>query len=411
MRFVFYLENVYRDDFSLELLRTGRIGIGGQAARLRMLFWLARRGHETILLNPGGEGEVDGVRAVRVASCSAIPREVAKLGAVDLFTFNNSAEAPGIVDLDLPNVRARALWAGNPIPPDWCRWADGRRVHRVVFVSQSHRDAYRIYPNFHRYEMIYSGCDLDLLDQSRPADREIGLVVFLGAPRLVKGFHHLLRAWPIVRQAVPNARLRVIGATALHDASLPTGWTGVLEPQLERDYLAPILGGVRDAGVLGIEFAGLLPMADVFRALRRAEVAIVNCNWDGSTETYCRSALEAQACGTPVVGAARGSLPEVIRHGVTGLLVDEPNSAALAQSIVELLQDPTLRARMGEAGQHWARSTANYDGIAAEWEALALRAARGGDAPATRRLGRDLLRTMGYGRARLIARRLIHGRG
>lgn len=210
---------------------------------------------------------------------------------------------------------------------------------------------------------------------------------------------------------LPAARLQVIGATALHDARIPTGWTGVLEPEFEREYLEPVLGGSRNLDTHGIEFAGLLPMTEVFRALQRAEVAVGNCNWDGSTETYCRSALEAQACGTPVVGAARGSLPEVIRHGVTGLLADEPDPAALAQTIVALLRDATLRARMGEAGQTWARNVADYTRIAAEWEALALRAARDEDAPATRLVLSDLLRSIGYGRVRLLARRLIRARG
>lgn len=409
-RFVYYLEEFGRTDFSLQALRVGRLGVGGQAARLRMLFWLARRGHEVILLNHQDEAEVDGVHGVRVESTTAIPRTVVALGGADLFTFNNSPDAPTLASLDLPGVRAKVLWAGNPIPPDWCLWANDRRIHRIVFVSHSHRDAYRIYPTFRRFEMIYSGCDLDLLDEMAAADPQDGLVVFLGAPRVTKGFHNLLRAWPEVRRAVPGARLQVIGATSLHDTRIPTGWSGVLEPQLEREYLEPSLGGSRDIRALGIEFAGLLPMVEVFRTLRRAEVAVVNCNWDGSTETYCRSALEAQACGTPVVGAARGSLPEVIQHGVTGLLVDEPDPAALAQTIVALLRDAPLRARLGAAGQIWARSVADYDHIAAEWEGLALRAARGEDAPAPRLAGPDVLRALGYGRARLAARRLIRRR-
>jgi glycosyltransferase involved in cell wall biosynthesis len=409
-RFVYYLEDFGRTDFSLQALHAGRLGVGGQAARLRMLFWLARRGHDVFLLNPYDEAEVDGVRAVQVGSPAAIPRQVANLGDVGVFTFNNSAEAPVIAGLDLPSVRAKVLWAGNPIPPDWCLWADGHRVHRIVFVSHSHRDAYRIYPTFRRFEMIYSGCDLDLLDETPALSRENGLVVFLGAPRVTKGFHNLLRAWPDVRRAVPHARLHVIGATSLHDARIPTGWTGVLEPQFEREYLEPILGASRDINALGIEFAGLLPMAEVFRTLQRAEVAVVNCNWDGSTETYCRSAMEAQACGTPVVGAARGSLPEVIRHGVTGLLVDEPSPGALAGTIAALLKDELLRARLSAAGPAWARSVADYGHIAADWEDLALRTGRGEDARGRGHFGLDLLRALGYGRARLAARRLIRGR-
>ena len=183
------------------------------------------------------------------------------------------------------------------------------------------------------------------------------------------------------------------------------GLTGVLEPDFERDHLEPILGGSKDLDAHGIEFAGLLPIGEVFRALHRAAVVVVNCNWEGSTETYCRSALEAQASGAPVVGAARGSLPEVIRDGATGLLVDEPNPSALARAIIMLLKDRALRGRLGTAGQAWARRTAGYDSIAADWEAVAHRAVRDEAAPAPHRLAPDLLRCAGYGRLRLAARR------
>ena len=255
--------------------------------------------------------------------------------------------------------------------------------------------------------MLYSGVDLDLIDDNaRPVLRADGLVVFLGAPRAVKGFHHLLRAWSAVRQAVPHARLRVLGAAGLHDSRLRTGWTRVLEADFEKQYLEPLLGGTRDLAAHGIEFRGLLPQSEVFAELAQARVAVVNCNWDGATETYCRSALEAQACGTPVVGAARGSLPEVVRQGDTGILVDSPDPAALARAITKLLSDRPLCARLGEMGEAWARRTADYGVIAAAWERLAKRVVNAEDASAPRHVRRDLLRALHYGRARIAAKRI-----
>ena len=68
------------------------------------------------------------------------------------------------------------------------------------------------------------------------------------------------------------------------------------------------------------------------------------------------SALEAMDEGLPVVATAVGGLPETVQDGVTGFLVKRaPDRAAtavaLAGRLAELLRDPVLRQRMGEAGK------------------------------------------------------------
>ena len=60
--------------------------------------------------------------------------------------------------------------------------------------------------------------------------------------------------------------------------------------------------------------------------------------------------LEAMACGTPVVGVREGGVPETVRHGETGLLV-ERGPAALAQALRSLLDDQALARRFGEQGR------------------------------------------------------------
>lgn len=70
-----------------------------------------------------------------------------------------------------------------------------------------------------------------------------------------------------------------------------------------------------------------------------------------ATETVARPVLAAQAARLPVVGPNSGALGEVVRDGVTGLLtaIDDPD--ALARAVVTLIDDPALRARLGERGR------------------------------------------------------------
>ena len=92
-------------------------------------------------------------------------------------------------------------------------------------------------------------------------------------------------------------------------------------------------------------------------------------------EGFSLPAIEAMACGTPLVATTGGALPEVVgRDGDTGLLVPPGDPAALADALLRLLGDEPLRARLGAAGRRrvlerftW-RATAV--GTAEQYEAL-----------------------------------------
>jgi glycosyltransferase involved in cell wall biosynthesis len=66
------------------------------------------------------------------------------------------------------------------------------------------------------------------------------------------------------------------------------------------------------------------------------------------------AAIEAMAAGKPVVSTAVGGVPDVVQHGVTGLLVPPRDPSALASAIAQLCSEPELRRRMGEAGRRRA---------------------------------------------------------
>src|SRR5262249_18173295 len=68
------------------------------------------------------------------------------------------------------------------------------------------------------------------------------------------------------------------------------------------------------------------------------------------TEGLGTSLLDAMACGKPVVATTAGGMPEVVVDGRTGFLVPPRNHEAMADAIVTLLRDESLRGRMGAAG-------------------------------------------------------------
>ncbi len=91
-----------------------------------------------------------------------------------------------------------------------------------------------------------------------------------------------------------------------------------------------------------------------------ADVVVVPSHY----ESFGMVALEAMACGTPVVASQVGGLAFLVQDGVTGFVVPNGEPELLGQHLIELLLDPQLRARLGSQGAEIARSY-SWDIIAA----------------------------------------------
>ncbi|HZT54045.1 MAG TPA: glycosyltransferase, partial [Gaiellaceae bacterium] len=94
-----------------------------------------------------------------------------------------------------------------------------------------------------------------------------------------------------------------------------------------------------------ILFAG--PRDDVERWYAAMDVHLITSRSEGTTTT----ALEAQACGVPVVATRVGALHEAVEDGVTGVLVPPGKPEAIAAATLALLDDPARRESMGRAGR------------------------------------------------------------
>jgi D-inositol-3-phosphate glycosyltransferase len=86
-------------------------------------------------------------------------------------------------------------------------------------------------------------------------------------------------------------------------------------------------------------------------------------------ESFGMVALEAMACGTPVIASDVGGLAFLVKHGRTGYRVPARDPAALAARITQLLSDEALRRRIGHRAACWAESYA-WPRIAERIEAL-----------------------------------------
>jgi|HubBroStandDraft_1064217.scaffolds.fasta_scaffold28174_2 colanic acid/amylovoran biosynthesis glycosyltransferase len=163
--------------------------------------------------------------------------------------------------------------------------------------------------------------------------RDPRLILFVGRLVEKKGGTYLLRAMAAVKKDIPDARLVMIGDGPERS---------VLE-RLSRDLN------------LDVQFAGERSPTEVKEWLCRARVFVgpsVTAS-DGEAEALGMVFAEAQATGLPVVSFLHGGIPEVVRHGETGLLAPERDSHALANHILRFLHDDSFWHDCSERALKW----------------------------------------------------------
>jgi L-malate glycosyltransferase len=85
-------------------------------------------------------------------------------------------------------------------------------------------------------------------------------------------------------------------------------------------------------------------------------------------ESFGLSALEAMACGVPVVGSDAGGLPEVVKHAETGFLLPVGDVEGMAARTLEILEDEERRREMGRAGRRRAEALFGADRVVSQYE-------------------------------------------
>jgi N-acetyl-alpha-D-glucosaminyl L-malate synthase BshA len=107
-------------------------------------------------------------------------------------------------------------------------------------------------------------------------------------------------------------------------------------------------------------------IADIEDYLQVADVGL----YTSETESFCLSILEAMCFACPSVAVSVGGIPEVIEHGVTGLLVPSADADTLARAVESLIQDPARRAALGQAAKHRAIGQFSPQTIVQRYEEL-----------------------------------------
>jgi phosphatidyl-myo-inositol dimannoside synthase len=162
-----------------------------------------------------------------------------------------------------------------------------------------------------------------------------------------KGIDTVIRALPAIRAAFPTARYAVAGV-------------GSRQRALEQLVASC---GVGDA----VRLLGFVPDTELPALYNAAHLFVLaSRRYDLLVEGFGIACLEASASGLPVIASRSGGLPEAVREGETGLLVEPDDPAAVAAATIRLLGDRALAARLGAAGRAAVEAYYNWDRVAAD---------------------------------------------
>ncbi len=226
------------------------------------------------------------------------------------------------------------------------RWTAHVGSNRLIAVSEYVRQSANRHlgVSLNSIELVYNPIDTDLL-QAAPATSRSELLRACGLPSDTfillnvarvspqKGLLYALRALPSILERYPSAHLVSVGATT--DPS----WLGQLEQEAKTLGLTDhfhVLGGRRDV----IDF------------LRACDVFIFPSLYEGLGIAL----IEAMAAGCACVASSAGPIPEVVSDGEDGILVPPGDPEAIAAAVCRLLDNESLRVRLGTAATKTALS-------------------------------------------------------
>lgn len=356
---------------------------------------IMERGHEVTVLAPSYKGlrshEIDGARVNRFRYAPAsmetltheqgAPLKVRKVGkqllAIPYILFGCFAAIRAVLfrKYDLIHVhwpfphglmgQAARMFSGAPlvIMSHGAEFALARRKKWIQpFLRQSLRAAnLRIANSTDTARQVteVSGKHCEVLPygttvsaaSAKQAANKIPRVLFTGRLIERKGVEYLLKAIPLVLDQ--------------QDAKFVITGNGEQKDRLEKLHKEMNLGD-------SAEFLGFVSNEQLAEEYAKCDVwvnpAIVDA-W-GDAEGLGVGSIEAYAYRKPVVATNTGGIPDTIRHGETGYLVEEKNPEALAEAILDLIQDPFKAKMFGWAGLRFARQAFSWDNITVNLERL-----------------------------------------
>jgi glycosyltransferase involved in cell wall biosynthesis len=270
------------------------------------------------------------------------------------YLINSLAGIPTVVRFHSPSRLIMPFYDVRPSDVSMCSFLEQHAILNATaltscssFLSDEVRSRMGV---SRRITVIPNGIDLSLFDEAPHVDvatkyglpRDKVTILFAGRMERRKGIH--------LCGAIAQSILR------RHDVAFVFAGQDLFGYM--KDTLLPSLRNQQLRG--SFHYIGKLDLDELRSCVRAADIFMLPSLW----ENCPYSCIEAMAAGRAVVASNQGGMPELIQHGVNGLLAQPGAPESFARQMETLIEDETLRRRLGDAARRTVRERYTDDRVA-----------------------------------------------
>lgn len=261
-----------------------------------------------------------------------------------IFCYSNEPQYLKVILEKSKRNKRFIVWLHNTPSFEWFhRTHLSENIYRYITVSDSQRLELAHTKQFDKIVTVPNIIKYQFKNKKKISNRKE--VLFIGSITPSKGFLILAKIWHSLIIDYPKWKLKVAGDINLYSEKFKKQIDYIIYKNKCLSYLG---GSVKKAKKYNVFFKGNLNNKKLKKEILNSKFIIVNPNFKNSFETFCNAAGESLMLGRPVIGASRGSLPEIIGKNYGGLLHNNENE--LRKNLIKLFDNQTLIKKLGIQG-------------------------------------------------------------
>lgn len=228
-----------------------------------------------------------------------------------------------------------------------------KRLDKIIAVQNSVKNKLieELTVNSSKVKVIVNGTDTDKFNKKtavKKVKREIGLkdddkiITIIAGLREVKDHAGLIKSFFYVVKKEKNAKLLIVGEGEMRKR---------IEEEIKKNQLE------KQVKILGLR-------ENIPEILAITDISVINSTTEGISQTI----MESMAAGKPVIATRVGGNVDLVKNGVSGILVPAKNPKKMAEALLKLLNNKKLREKMGKEGIKRAKEKFNIKRVVKEYE-------------------------------------------